>query len=248
MWSFPVVILGVALGVALALGGLKIGPITISGDSLAIPIFIIGIVYVPYMARPIRGQVLSLREKEFVEAARVAGRGAAPDHVHGGAAEPVLDAARLLHAADRQRGAARGGAVVPGRRSSAPERLVGHDDRRGHRPHLDGAAPDDRAGPDARADGPVAERASATASATRSTRGPRCGSSTDGPLHRPPAVPDGVRDVRRLGAHLPDLQRHPEQRPGGADGGPAGAASPRSRRSARSGASTRACRSSTSPR
>ena len=43
IWSFPVVILGVALGVALALGGLKLGPITISGDSLLIPIFVIGL-------------------------------------------------------------------------------------------------------------------------------------------------------------------------------------------------------------
>ena len=75
LWSFPVIILGVALGVALALGGLKLGPITISGDSLAIPIFIIGLVYIPYMARPVRGQVLSLREKEFVEAARAQGAG-----------------------------------------------------------------------------------------------------------------------------------------------------------------------------
>jgi peptide/nickel transport system permease protein len=75
LWSFPVIILGTALGVALALGGLKIGPLEVSGDSLAIPIFIIGVVYVPYMARPIRGQVLSLREKEFVEAARSQGAG-----------------------------------------------------------------------------------------------------------------------------------------------------------------------------
>jgi peptide/nickel transport system permease protein len=75
MWSFPVVILGVALGVALALGGLQLGPIEISGDSLLIPIFVIGLVYVPYMARPVRGQVLSLREKEFVEAARAQGAG-----------------------------------------------------------------------------------------------------------------------------------------------------------------------------
>jgi peptide/nickel transport system permease protein len=75
LWSFPVVILGVALGVALALGGIQIGPIKIAGDSLAVPIFIIGLVYVPYMARPIRGQVLSLREKEFVEAARAQGAG-----------------------------------------------------------------------------------------------------------------------------------------------------------------------------
>jgi peptide/nickel transport system permease protein len=75
LWSFPVVILGVALGVALALGGLKIGPISISGDSLAVPIFIIGLVYIPYMARPVRGQVLALREKEFVEASRAQGAG-----------------------------------------------------------------------------------------------------------------------------------------------------------------------------
>jgi peptide/nickel transport system permease protein len=73
IWSFPVIILGVALGVALALGGLKIGPITVEGDSLLIPILIIGVVYIPYMARPIRGQVLSLREKEFVEASRAQG-------------------------------------------------------------------------------------------------------------------------------------------------------------------------------
>ena len=75
MWSFPVIILGVALGTALALGGLKIGPISIASDSLLIPILIIGFVYVPYMARPVRGQVLSLREKEFVEAARAQGAG-----------------------------------------------------------------------------------------------------------------------------------------------------------------------------
>jgi peptide/nickel transport system permease protein len=75
MWSFPVIILGTALGVALALGGLKIGPLEIAGDSLAIPILIIGLVYVPYMARPVRGQVLSLREKEFIEASRAQGAG-----------------------------------------------------------------------------------------------------------------------------------------------------------------------------
>jgi peptide/nickel transport system permease protein len=75
LWSFPVVILGVALGVALALGGIKLGPVEISGDSLLIPIFVIGLVYIPYMARPVRGQVLALREKEFVEAARAQGAG-----------------------------------------------------------------------------------------------------------------------------------------------------------------------------
>jgi peptide/nickel transport system permease protein len=75
MWSFPVIILGVALGVALALGGIQIWFINISGNSLLIPILIIGLVYVPYMSRPVRGQVLSLREKEFVESARAQGAG-----------------------------------------------------------------------------------------------------------------------------------------------------------------------------
>jgi peptide/nickel transport system permease protein len=75
IWAYPVVLLGVALGTALSLGGLKIGPVTISGDSKLIPILIIAVVYVPYMARPIRGQVLSLREREFVEAARAQGAG-----------------------------------------------------------------------------------------------------------------------------------------------------------------------------
>lgn len=141
LWSFPVIILGVALGVALAIGGLDVGRIvglvlalavvglvaaavlggayaavrrrpwrdalgatpvvlgavlaallvvllvpgasslwpfdgpTVSGSSLLIPVGIIGVVYVPYLARPIRGQVLSLREKEFVEAARAQGAG-----------------------------------------------------------------------------------------------------------------------------------------------------------------------------
>src|SRR3954471_2798968 len=75
LWSFPVIILGVALGVALALGGLKLGPIHLAGDSLVIPISIIGLVYIPYMASPVRGQVLSHREKEFVEAARAQGAG-----------------------------------------------------------------------------------------------------------------------------------------------------------------------------
>ncbi len=40
-----------------------------------IPILIIGLVYVPYMARPIRGEILALREKEFVEAAVAQGKG-----------------------------------------------------------------------------------------------------------------------------------------------------------------------------
>ena len=75
MWAFPVLLLGVALGVSLALGGLNIGPISIPSGSLWIPTLIIGVVNVVYLARPIRGQVLALREKEFIEAARAQGSG-----------------------------------------------------------------------------------------------------------------------------------------------------------------------------
>ena len=75
IWAFPVTLLAIALGLALAVGGLQIGPLSLSGSSIWIPILIIGGVYVPYMARPIRGEVLSLREKEFVEAAEAQGAG-----------------------------------------------------------------------------------------------------------------------------------------------------------------------------
>jgi peptide/nickel transport system permease protein len=73
IWAYPVVLLGIALGTSLALGGISIGPISVSGNSLLVPAVIIGVVYIPYVAKPIRGQVLGLREKEFVDAARVQG-------------------------------------------------------------------------------------------------------------------------------------------------------------------------------
>jgi peptide/nickel transport system permease protein len=75
IWAYPVVLLGIALGTSLALGGLNLGLFTLSGSSLLVPAVIIGFVYVPYVAKPIRGQVLGLREREFVDAARVMGLG-----------------------------------------------------------------------------------------------------------------------------------------------------------------------------
>ena len=75
IWSLPVFLIGIALGITLAVGGLKLGPIEISGGSLWIPILVISIFTVPYIARPIRGEVLALREKEFVEAAIAQGAG-----------------------------------------------------------------------------------------------------------------------------------------------------------------------------
>jgi peptide/nickel transport system permease protein len=75
LWSLPVLLFGIAIGTASAVGGLGIGPIHIPGGSIWIPIFVISIFYTPYVARPIRGEVLSLGEKEFIEAAVAQGAG-----------------------------------------------------------------------------------------------------------------------------------------------------------------------------
>jgi peptide/nickel transport system permease protein len=77
LWSFPVLLFAIALGTALAIGGLKLGPLHLEGDSLWIPTIVIGVVYIPYLGRPVRGQVLSLREKEFVQSAVAQGMGSA---------------------------------------------------------------------------------------------------------------------------------------------------------------------------
>jgi peptide/nickel transport system permease protein len=69
IWAFPAVLLGVTLGTKFAVGG--IGPI--HGTFLLLPAFVIGIVYIPYVAKPVRAQVLQLREREFIEAARQQG-------------------------------------------------------------------------------------------------------------------------------------------------------------------------------
>jgi peptide/nickel transport system permease protein len=69
VWAFPVYLLAICLSVVLLTGGLSLGPLTIGAGSLWLPILIIGLVYVPYVARPVRGQVKSLREKEFIQAA-----------------------------------------------------------------------------------------------------------------------------------------------------------------------------------
>ncbi len=69
----PIYLLAISLSIVLISQGIQIGPITISSNSIALPILIIGIVYVPYVARPIRGQVLSLKRSDFVLAAKALG-------------------------------------------------------------------------------------------------------------------------------------------------------------------------------
>ncbi len=66
LWAFPIYLLAISLSIVLLQQGIRIGPVTVESGSLWLPVFIIGLVYIPYVARPIRGQVLSLRKSEFV--------------------------------------------------------------------------------------------------------------------------------------------------------------------------------------
>jgi peptide/nickel transport system permease protein len=79
IWAFPVLLLAIALSSALAINGFHHFGISIEPGSLWIPTLVISYVLIPYVGRPIRGQILSLREKEFIDAA--IGQGAGPIRV-----------------------------------------------------------------------------------------------------------------------------------------------------------------------
>jgi peptide/nickel transport system permease protein len=71
IWAFPVYLLAICLGTVLLTrsSGFTVGPVHIVASSLWPPTLIIALVYVPYVYRPVRGQVLSVSRREFVEAA-----------------------------------------------------------------------------------------------------------------------------------------------------------------------------------
>ena len=73
IWAFPVLLLAIALGTALSINGFHHFGINIKSGSLWIPTLVISIVLIPYIGRPLRGSILSLREKEFIEAATAQG-------------------------------------------------------------------------------------------------------------------------------------------------------------------------------
>jgi peptide/nickel transport system permease protein len=76
IWAFPVLLLAIALGSALSINGFHHFGINIEAGSLWIPTLVISYVLIPYVGRPVRGQILGLRQKEFIEAA--VGSGAGP--------------------------------------------------------------------------------------------------------------------------------------------------------------------------
>ena len=69
--AFPVLVLAVGIGVACSGQDGCVGGLIKPG--MTVVIFVIVLTTWPYMARIVRGQVLSLREREFVEAARSLG-------------------------------------------------------------------------------------------------------------------------------------------------------------------------------
>lgn len=68
MWAFPVYLLAISLSIVLVQGGLQFGPISVDPDSIVIPTLIIALIYIPYVARPIRAQTASLKNRTFVKA------------------------------------------------------------------------------------------------------------------------------------------------------------------------------------
>jgi peptide/nickel transport system permease protein len=77
IWAFPVYLLAISLSTELLThsNGFQIGPVHVSASSLWVPTIIIAFIYVPYVYRPVRGQVLAVVNKEFVEAAVSQGAG-----------------------------------------------------------------------------------------------------------------------------------------------------------------------------
>jgi len=69
IWAYPAILLGITLSTVLNIHGL--GPL--HSTTLLSTAFVVGFVYIPYVAKPIRAQVLTLREREFVDAARQQG-------------------------------------------------------------------------------------------------------------------------------------------------------------------------------
>ena len=111
--AFPLLVFAIAL-----VGVIPTSAFGLSGNSLriALLIFIIGFFAWPYMGRIIRGQTLSLREREFVDAAR--SLGARGPYILFRELLPNLVGAdpRLLDAADPDQHLVRGRAGLPRRR------------------------------------------------------------------------------------------------------------------------------------
>ena len=117
MLSIPVLILAISIAYILA-------------ASLWLVIGIVGVLSFTYPARIVRGQVISIKSREFIEAARALGAGPwrimFVDLLPNVMAQVIVYATLLIPAGDRGRGFA----VVPRRGRAAADGRLGVDDQR----------------------------------------------------------------------------------------------------------------------
>ena len=100
------------------------------GEGVVTLVLVFGFLSWFYAARVFRGIVLSLREKEFVEAARMVGLEQPADRPLAHPAAPRRAAHRALDAQRRGVRPRRGGPLVPGPRDQASDRELGEPARR----------------------------------------------------------------------------------------------------------------------
>ena len=129
IWAFPVYLLAISLSTELLThsNGFQFGPVHVSASSLWTPTVIIAVIYVPYVYRPIRGQVLSVVNKEFVEASIAQGAGEPAADLLGDPAQRGVHRDRAAPADGGHHDPDRVRAVLPrpsasSRRTSAGER------------------------------------------------------------------------------------------------------------------------------
>ena len=79
LWAFPVTLLAISLAFVLVGAPLRLGPFALAGDSPVLTVLVLGLVYTPYVARPVRAELAALRAAPMIEAARAVG--GAPGHV-----------------------------------------------------------------------------------------------------------------------------------------------------------------------
>ena len=116
--AFPVLLFAIAL-------------VARFGPSLGLILFVIALFQWPLIARLVRGQVIALREREFVEAARFSRLEQPPDHVPRDRPEPDSARDRLRHLVDPGQHRPRGDAVLSRSRDPTANRVLGQHDRRG---------------------------------------------------------------------------------------------------------------------
>ena len=129
IWAFPVYLLAISIATELLThsNGVQVGFLHVSATSLWTPTMIIAFIYVPYVYRPVRGQVLSVVNKEFVEAAIA--QGASNFRLIFSEILPNVVSTVIVHAAadDRDHDPDRSSAVLPVGRRTATKCQLGHD-------------------------------------------------------------------------------------------------------------------------